>query len=118
MTEASMGTAFLLVSAIAAFCGYQFRNRRSKQLMWFAAFLLFVPGLAWVVYSSIDLSECGGNLLKGMYCPEPLQTSTTLKIATKAFLLGLFGMWPAVFVSVPVAVVAIGMEWGARKENR
>jgi biopolymer transport protein ExbB/TolQ len=46
MTEASMGTAFLLVSAIAAFCGYQFRNRRSKQLMWFAAFLLFVPGLA------------------------------------------------------------------------
>ena len=113
-----MGTAFLLVSAIAAFCGYQFRNRRSKQLLWFAAFLLFVPGLAWAIYSSIDLSECNGDLLKGMYCPEPLQTSTTLKIATKAFGWFIFGMWPAIFLSVPAMVVAIGMEWDTRKQDR
>jgi hypothetical protein len=103
---------------VAIVIGFTCRNKLAKGLLFSIAAALVAVDIAGITMFSIDLPQCTGNFLSGIFCPEDIRASFAYRVANMCAGIWFYGMVSSLFVGAPIGIVALVLEARSRSNGK
>lgn len=95
---------------IAIVIGFNCRNRVAKGMFFSLATALAVVAFAGIAMFLIDLPQCRGDFLSGMFCPAEIERTFAYRAAYLCARIWIYGLIASPFIGAPICVVALVIE--------